>query len=94
MRLDPGQVAASVVGLTEQARRWRDDALPTVPAAVVTADRPSSAPVRRAHERIAHALDAPVISWPRAGHSVHLDHPDELLATVRDVLRRVIHSVT
>ncbi|MHC1557745.1 alpha/beta fold hydrolase [Actinomycetospora sp. C-140] len=94
VRLDPRQLAASVTGLTEQARRWRDDALPPVPAAVVTADRRPTAAVRRAHERVAHALGAPVISWPRAGHSVHLDHPDDVLATVRDVVRRVIHPVT
>jgi pimeloyl-ACP methyl ester carboxylesterase len=88
LRMDVGQLARAVVGLTGVGRRWRDDALPRVPAVVVTADRAPSSPVRRAHERLAAALGAPTLSWPRAGHSVHLDHPDEVLAAARDVVRR------
>ncbi|WUL55635.1 hypothetical protein OHS58_19885 [Amycolatopsis sp. NBC_00348] len=45
--------------------------------------------VRRAHDRLATALGADVVSWPGATHSVHLDHPDEVLATVRDLVTRV-----
>ncbi|GAA4903244.1 pimeloyl-ACP methyl ester carboxylesterase [Actinomycetospora succinea] len=86
--MDTDQLARSVDGLTELARGWRDEALPRVPAAVVTADRKPGAPIRRAHERVAAALGAPVLTWPGATHSVHLDHPDEVLATVRDVVRR------
>lgn len=86
--MDTDQLLRAVDGLTELARGWRDDALPRVPAAVVTADRRPDAPVRRAHERVAAALGAPVLTWPKATHSVHLDHPDEVLATVRDVVRR------
>lgn len=88
LQLDVDQLVLSVVGLSEQARNWRDDALPRVPAAVVTADRRPDSPIRRAHERLADVLGAPVLSWPGASHSVHLDHPDEVLATVRDVVRR------
>ncbi|MEJ2890902.1 alpha/beta fold hydrolase [Actinomycetospora aeridis] len=88
LELDTDQLARSVEGLTDLARGWRDDALPRVPAAVVTADRKPDAPVRRAHERLAAVLDAPVLTWPGATHSVHLDHPDEVLATVRDVVGR------
>jgi pimeloyl-ACP methyl ester carboxylesterase len=86
LQMDVGRLARAVAGLTGVGRRWRDDALPRVPAVVVTADRKPSSPVRRAHERLAAALGAPTRSWPRAGHSVHLDHPDEVLAVVRGVV--------
>ncbi|MEJ2860243.1 alpha/beta fold hydrolase [Actinomycetospora flava] len=90
MAMDVDQLVGAVDGLTELARGWRDDALPRVPAAVVTADRKPGAAIRRAHERLAAALDAPVLTWPGATHSVHLDHPGEVLDTVRDVVRRSV----
>lgn len=85
---DMGQLARAAEGLAGLSRQWQDEALPRVPAAVVTADRRPAAPIRRAHERIAAALGAPVLTWPGAEHTVHLDHPDEVLATVRDVVAR------
>jgi pimeloyl-ACP methyl ester carboxylesterase len=88
LELDMDQLARSVQGLGDLARGWRDDALLRVPAAVVTADRKPDSAIRRAHERLAAVLGAPVLTWPKAGHSVHLDHPDEVLAVVRDVVGR------
>jgi hypothetical protein len=30
-----------------------------------------------------------LVSWPKATHSVQVDHPDETLATVRDLVARI-----
>jgi pimeloyl-ACP methyl ester carboxylesterase len=35
---------------------------------------------------LAEAFGAPLVSWPGATHSVHLDHPDEVLDVVRQVV--------
>jgi pimeloyl-ACP methyl ester carboxylesterase len=48
--------------------------------------RPAAARRRRAHQRLATALGAPLVSWPGAEHAVHLSHPDEVLAVSRDVI--------
>ncbi|MFJ7217507.1 alpha/beta fold hydrolase [Amycolatopsis sp. NPDC098790] len=84
--LDIPTLARAVVGLTEVSRSLHESDLPRLPSVVVTADRKPGHAVRRAHERLATALDARLVSWPGATHSVHLDHPDEVLDTVREVV--------
>lgn len=80
------KLARAVVGITELSAGFRETDLPQLPAVVVTADRKPDNAIRRAHARLAAAFGAPVVSWPGATHSVHLDHPDETLATVRDLV--------
>ncbi|MEA5366792.1 alpha/beta hydrolase [Amycolatopsis sp., V23-08] len=87
--LDIPTLARSVRGITDLARGLREADLPRLPAVVVTADRKPDHAVRQAHERLATAFGGSVVSWPGATHSVHLDHPDEVLATVRELLARV-----
>ncbi|WP_290056383.1 alpha/beta fold hydrolase [Amycolatopsis solani] len=82
--LDIPTLARAVHGLTALALRESD--LPRFPAVVVTADRKPDHAVRRAHERLATAFGARLVSWPGATHSVHLDRPDEVLATVRELV--------
>jgi pimeloyl-ACP methyl ester carboxylesterase len=84
--LDIGQLADAVEGIAQISSDFREDALPTVPAAMVTADRKSGSTIRLRHEAIAAALGAETICWPGAGHGVHLDHPDETLAVVRQIV--------
>ncbi|MFB9908461.1 alpha/beta fold hydrolase [Allokutzneria oryzae] len=84
--LDFPQLAAAVHGITEISRAMREEDLPRLPSAVVTADRKPDAAIQLAHQRLATAFGAPLLRWPGATHSVHLDHPDETLATVRDVV--------
>ncbi|MDL5156152.1 alpha/beta fold hydrolase [Actinomycetospora termitidis] len=86
LEMDVDQLVRATAGLTELARQWRDGALPQIPAAVVTADRKADDPIRQAHARIARDLGTTPVSWPRATHSVHLDHPDEVLDAVRRVI--------
>jgi pimeloyl-ACP methyl ester carboxylesterase len=85
--LDLRVLARAARGLRVLASGLRESELPSVPSVVVTADRPAGAPVRRAHERLAAALGARLVSWPGATHAVHLDHPDEVLESVRSLLR-------
>ncbi|MFI5865044.1 alpha/beta fold hydrolase [Streptomyces sp. NPDC051546] len=87
-RLDVPTLARAVRGITHLSRNLRESDLPRIPAVVVTADRAPRSHVRRAHARLAQALGAPLVSWPGATHSVHLDHPDETLATVRTLVTR------
>ncbi|MFC4942844.1 hypothetical protein [Pseudonocardia sp. GCM10023141] len=87
--LDIPKLARAVRGITALSAGLRDADLPRVPAVVVTADRKPTDAIRRSHTRLASALDAPLISWPDAAHNLQLDHPDETLATVRELLRRV-----
>ncbi|WP_372660347.1 alpha/beta fold hydrolase [Amycolatopsis kentuckyensis] len=84
--LDIPTLARAVDGLAEVS--LRESELPRIPAVVVTADRKPGHAVRRAHERLAAAFGGRLVSWPGATHSVHLDHPDEVLATVREVVAR------
>lgn len=84
--LDIPTLARAVRGLTDLARDLRESDLPRLPAVVVTADRKPDHAVRRAHERLATAFGGRLVSWPGATHSVHLDHPDEVLATVRGIV--------
>jgi pimeloyl-ACP methyl ester carboxylesterase len=78
----------AVAGITELSAGFREADLPRLPAVVVTADRKADSPIRRAHARLGAAFGAPLVSWPGATHNVHLDHPTETLATVRDVVAR------
>lgn len=82
---------AAVAGLSRLAEGFDETQLRKVPAAVVTADRPTGHRMRVAHQRFARALDAPLLAWPGANHAVHLTHPDEVLDTCRTVLRQVIN---
>ncbi|WP_151523914.1 alpha/beta fold hydrolase [Serinicoccus kebangsaanensis] len=82
------KLGRATVGLGALARELREEDLPRLPAAVVTADRPERSRIRRAHQRLATAFGAELISWPGATHGVHLDHADEVLGVVRGVVRR------
>ncbi|WP_281506329.1 alpha/beta fold hydrolase [Amycolatopsis sp. FBCC-B4732] len=84
--LDIPTLVRAVRGVTDLARDLRESDLPRLPSVVVTADRKPDHAVHRAHERLATAFGAQLVSWPGATHSVHLDHPDEVLATVREVV--------
>lgn len=86
---DIAQLAAATRGLVALADGFRDTDLPLLPSAVVTADRAKPGAMGRSHERLATAFGAPVTTWPGAAHTVHLDHPAEVLAVVRDVVGRV-----
>ncbi|MFD4669893.1 alpha/beta fold hydrolase [Lentzea sp. NPDC058450] len=88
-RLDIPQLARAVRGLSALSQGFRESELPRLPAVVVTAERKPDHAVRQAHERLAAAFGGEVRTWPGATHSVHLDHPDEVLATVREVVRQV-----
>ncbi|TCK27865.1 alpha/beta fold hydrolase [Pseudonocardia endophytica] len=88
--LDLPRLARSVHGITELSAGMRESDLPRhIPAVVVTADRKPSNSIRRSHTRVAQALGAELVSWPGAMHNLQLDHPDETLETVRDLVRRV-----
>ncbi|MEV7553645.1 alpha/beta hydrolase [Amycolatopsis sp. NPDC089917] len=79
----------AVRGITALSKEVRGAALPRLPAVVVTADRKPDTAMRRSHERFAAAFGGRVECWPGATHSVHLDHPDETLATVRELVSEV-----
>jgi pimeloyl-ACP methyl ester carboxylesterase len=76
-----------VRGITALSAGFREADLPRRPAVVVTADRKPTDGIRSAHARLAVALGAPLVSWPGAVHNLHLDHPDETLEVVRDLVR-------
>jgi pimeloyl-ACP methyl ester carboxylesterase len=77
--VDLVQLSRSAAGL--------ESLLPAVPTAVVTADRKSSSSLRSAHQRLAVALDTPLLSWKGAVHEVHLSHELEVLEVARSVVR-------
>jgi pimeloyl-ACP methyl ester carboxylesterase len=77
-----------VQGITTIAAAFREDAIPRVPAVVVTADRKPGHSVTNHHARIADALGVQLVSWPGATHNVQLSHPDETLAIVRELVAR------
>ncbi|MFC3452326.1 alpha/beta fold hydrolase [Amycolatopsis speibonae] len=86
---DTPMLARAVRGLTVLARDLQSADLPRLPAVVVTADRKQDSAMRRSHERFAAAFGGRVECWPGATHNVHLDHPDETLATVREMVAQV-----
>ncbi|MGI5498952.1 alpha/beta fold hydrolase [Lentzea sp. CA-135723] len=88
-RLDIPQLARAVRGLSALSQNFRESDLPRLPAVVVTAERKPDHVVRQAHERLAAAFGGEVRTWPGATHSVHLDHPDEVLDTVREMAGKV-----
>jgi pimeloyl-ACP methyl ester carboxylesterase len=55
---------------------------------VVTADRKPSSSIAQSHARLAAALGAPLVRFDGAAHNLHLDHPDETLAAVRELIAR------
>ena len=85
---DPVGLGRAVTGLASAAAGFESAVLPRRPAAVVTADRDPGSATRRAHRRLADALGAALVCWPGSTHSVHLTHPHDTLATVREVLSR------
>ena len=85
---DAVRLHGAVRGLARASARFRAARLPSVPAVVVTADRPPRSGLTRSHRRLAAALDAPLRCWPGAGHDLHVSHPVDTLAAVRDVLAR------
>lgn len=87
--MDIPELARAVRGITELSRGLREADLPRLPSVVVTADRKPEAAMHRGHVRLAEAFGGRLVCWPGATHSVHLDHPDETLATVREVVTKV-----
>lgn len=85
--IDIPKLGRAVVGMEDLADEFDATRLPQVPAVVITADRPLDDPLRRAHARAAEALGAPLLSWPKAEHQVHLTHPAEVLDASREVVR-------
>lgn len=89
--LDIPKLARAVYGITEPSAGVRESDLPRdIRSVVVTADRKPANSIRRSHARLADAIGAPLVSWPGAVHNLHLDHPDATLATVRDLVGRVV----
>ncbi|GAA2171754.1 hypothetical protein GCM10009846_06790 [Agrococcus versicolor] len=86
---DMARLARAATGIAAVAATFDVARLPRVPAAVVTADRRASDPIRASHQRIADALGVPLRSWPGAEHAVHLTHEREVLEASRAVVRRV-----
>jgi pimeloyl-ACP methyl ester carboxylesterase len=60
-----------------------------VPVVLLTADRKPSHKVRRAHERMAEALGARIVTWPDAVHAEHFREPQKVTDLVLSVLERV-----
>jgi pimeloyl-ACP methyl ester carboxylesterase len=87
--VDVAKLAAAVRGITRLSADFREDRLPRVPAVLVTADRSPTGPIAHAHARLAAALAAPTVTWAGATHNVQLDHPDETLGAVRELITRV-----
>lgn len=87
--VDLVKLSESATGLESIAKGFEESQLPIVPAAVITADRKAGSTITAAHQRIATALDTPLLSWPGAEHQVHLSHQDEVLAASRAVIRTV-----
>ena len=83
------QLSEAATGLESLAQGFEESQLPQVPAAVVTADRKPGSSIRRAHQRVAAALDTPLLSWPGAVHQVHLSNEQEVLEVSRAVVRTV-----
>jgi pimeloyl-ACP methyl ester carboxylesterase len=87
-QVDLARLGRATEGLVALAGEFDESRIPRVPAAVVTADRKPGSAMHRAHERLAEALDTPLLSWPGAEHLVHLTHPGEVLEATRSVVRR------
>lgn len=87
--LDFSLLDRAVRGLSGLSADFHEADLPRLPAVLVTADRGADHPIRQAHARLATALGVSLVSWPKATHSVQVDHPDETLATVRDLVARI-----
>jgi pimeloyl-ACP methyl ester carboxylesterase len=88
-RSDLRVLARAVRGIGALSAGLRAADLPRVPAVVVTGDRAPTHAMRRSHVRLAGAFGGSVRSWPGAGHNPQLDHPDETLAVVRELVGRV-----
>ncbi|MBP2472481.1 pimeloyl-ACP methyl ester carboxylesterase [Crossiella equi] len=86
--MDVKQLTEAVRGLGELSAGLREEDLPTLPSAVATADRKPGTAAGIAHARLAIALGAKLVRWPGSTHSLHLDHPDETLALVREVVAK------
>ena len=91
--VDLPKLSEAAAGLEAIAHGFSESQLPSVPAAVVTADRKPGSTVTQAHQRLATALNTPLQSWKGAEHQVHLSHQDEVLDVSRDVVRQVATSL-
>lgn len=87
--LDISKLARAVRGIGDLSAELRELDLSRLPAVVVTADRKADSSTRLAHARLADAFGGSLVCWPGAKHHVHLDHPDDTLAAVRDLVGRV-----
>lgn len=87
--VDLVQLSEAATGLESIAQGFTESQLPLVPAAVVTADRKAGSPITQAHQRLATALQTPLVSWPGAEHQVHLSHQHDVIELSRDIVRRV-----
>lgn len=76
-------LAADGAALTARLRRFG------VPVVLQTADRKAGHKVRLAHDRMADALGARVVTWKGAVHAEHLREPDKVTELVLSVLREV-----
>ncbi len=86
---DLQRLARAATGVAAVAAAFDESRIPRVPAAVVTADRTATDPIRAAHQRLADRLGVPLRTWPGAEHPVHLTHEREVLEVCRAVVRRV-----
>lgn len=84
--LDAAQLGRAVDGIEELARELDVSGLAGIPAVVVTADRKPTDRIRRAHADLAAMLRAPMVSWPKAEHAVHLTHAREVLEECRKIV--------
>ncbi|QUQ64304.1 alpha/beta fold hydrolase [Kutzneria sp. CA-103260] len=87
--LDYPTLDRAVRGLTRLSADFHESELPRLPSVLITADRKPDHPVRQAHARLATALGASLLSWPGTTHNVQVDHPDETLAAVRELVARI-----
>ncbi|MEV0251871.1 alpha/beta hydrolase [Nocardia sp. NPDC050712] len=87
--IDLTQLITAVRGIAGISANLDENRIPHRPAVVIAADRKRGSAVTRAHTRLAAALAAPLVCWPDAQHHVHLSHPDETLAAVRDLIARI-----
>jgi hypothetical protein len=60
-----------------------------VPAVLLSADRKPTHAVRRAHDQMAQAIGARIVTWPGAVHAEHYRSPQQVVDLVLGVLDEV-----
>lgn len=88
--LDIARLAAAVQGIGAIAEHYVSHSHPALPTVVVTADRKASSSIAKSHEDLAERLGATLERWSGAAHNLHLDHPEQTVETVRDMLRTAV----